>query len=201
MSDYKYAYEKLMAENKLQLKDLPKDAQIGIQSIKEVEKAVRMRTKTGKPVTEAMVDKLKYHDNAVVSAILEKLDIDTNADDFVEDFDKKDGYEKLEELTEGEGKDDSGKDGDDTDGKSPVPETTPAPAEPTKEALEIEAEIKKLFDSGKKEATLDELKVLAPKSWNVLFNNYTKDGDNGIETSNYSLFEENAEYVFTINKL
>jgi hypothetical protein len=206
MSDFKYAYEKLIAEKNLQVKDLPADAKIGIEAIKDIEKVVRMRQKSQKEITETMVNKLKYHDNAVCRAILDSLDVEDpkgDAEDFVEEFEKKDGYEKIDGLTEGEGE------GEGEEEKDPEPKLEPEPepkkdepaGPPKKEDLEVEEEIKKLHESGKKEVSMEELKTLAPKAWQLIFNNYTKEGDNGIETDRYSLFEENAEYMFTINKL
>lgn len=54
---------------------------------------------------------------------------------------------------------------------------------------QVEEELKSLYEQKKFNITIDELKSKAPKSYNIIFENYEKDKDNGIETSFYRLLE------------
>ena len=46
-----------------------------------------------------------------------------------------------------------------------------------------------MYKSGKSEWSLEEIKSAAPKTWNVIWDNYDADGENGVETSRFSLIE------------
>lgn len=85
----------------------------------------------------------------------------------------------------------------------------PVPVKPTIKPVEnfspegelIETELEGLQKSGKKQFLLEEIKQLAPKSYNVIFTTYKSGEANGIETTNYSLLETNAETKeFTIKR-
>jgi hypothetical protein len=57
----------------------------------------------------------------------------------------------------------------------------------------------KLYESGKKIYTLEELKTSAKKTYDVVFDNYDESGENGVMTNNYELIETDAE-TFTLTK-
>ena len=69
-----YAYEKLMKENNLTLKDLNEDAINGIESIKQVERSINMLAKKGKNISSKIMSKVKSNDKWVCGEILEILD-------------------------------------------------------------------------------------------------------------------------------
>jgi hypothetical protein len=69
-----YAYQKLMAENDLTLAELPEDAKLGIEAIKNIEKAVNMAEKKGKRVSPQTMAKIKANDKWVVREILDYID-------------------------------------------------------------------------------------------------------------------------------
>jgi hypothetical protein len=197
MEKFNYAYEKVMSENKLTMADLNEDAKIGIKAIVDIDKMAKMQEKkTGKPRSESVIAKIKYHDKAIVAEIydiLEKKNPEAMANKEVKSFDDKGGYEDGS-------KGDGGKAGDDQ--QQQQQQQQQVVEKPTQEAIDVEAELENLFKtSSKKEFHLDELKTIAPKSWNLIFNNYSEEEDNGVETSKYRLFEENSEKMFTLSKL
>lgn len=62
--------------------------------------------------------------------------------------------------------------------------------------FEIEAELKSLYDSGVRTISQSDLKSKAPKTYSQVFENYSDEEDNGVETSNYSAIEtEQNEYT------
>ena len=60
-------------------------------------------------------------------------------------------------------------------------------------------ELSKLYESGKKIYTLQELKMSAKKTYDVIFDNYDEDGENGLMTNDYELIETDKE-TFTLTK-
>jgi len=166
-----YSYEKLMKENNLTLSELPEEAKVGIETIAKINRIVNLTESKGKKIGNSTVVKLKANDKWVTQEIQAYLQgKDSNQSD------------KLP-YAESEIKQEMEKEEVKIDPKG----------------LAIESELKKLHESGKKTVTADELETLAPKCYDVLAENYDDDGDNGIETSHYTLIET-AEEVFTINK-
>jgi predicted nucleic acid-binding Zn-ribbon protein len=183
-----YAYEKLMKEENLKLEELPNDAKIGIKTLQNIEKIINMRTKKGKKPTQSILDKVKANDKWVVREILDYLeDKDTNTEP-LPNTEK----EIVQEIKEADTKAET------TEQKLGA-ENKPADAIPDLVGFAIEDELKKLFEAGKTEIQLEELKAKAPKSYSVIFDGYDDSGDNGIETTNYTIIET-SEKVFTINK-
>ena len=71
--------------------------------------------------------------------------------------------------------------------------------------LEIELELENVYNTGKKEFTIDELEPLAPKTYDVLYDVCEEeDSENGVETSRFKLVEntneESEETTFKISK-
>ena len=66
--------------------------------------------------------------------------------------------------------------------------------------LKIEAELKSLYDSNNREISARDLKSQAPKTYNVIFQNYEEGETNGIETSYYRLIEKENQ-VYSISKI
>ncbi len=165
-----YAYEKLMAENDLSYSELPEDAKLGIEAIKNIEKAVNMAEKKGKKISPQTMAKIKANDKWVVREILDYIeDEDNNSDEMPHDDD-----EIIDEI------DDSN--------------------DPNKQlGYTIEGELEKMFATGKKEFELGEIKSQAPNTYKVLFDNFDENDDNGVETNRYRLIETDEE-IFTISK-
>ena len=170
-----YAYEKLMKQHNLTYAELPSDAKVGIDTIKNIEKSIAMVEKRGKTVSQSVINKIKANDKWIVNEILDYVDDTDNNDDELP-------YEKKE--IEAEIK------------KDAAPELT---ADQQK-ALAIEAELENMHKSGRKEWDIDSINSAAPKTYAELFEAYDdEDKENGVATSRYSLIET-SERIFTITK-
>lgn len=170
-----YSYEKLMTENNLQLSELPPDARVGIEAIAKIKRTIAITEDKGRNVGPATLTKLKANDKWATQEIQAYLQgKDSNQSEKVP-------------FTESEIKQEMEK-----EAKSEQAKVDP-------KGLAIESELKKMHDAGKKTVTADELETLAPKCYDVLAENYDDNGDNGIETSLYTIIETGDE-VFTITK-
>ena len=194
-----HAYEKLMKEHNLSLNELPVDAKIGIQSIQQIVKAIHLAEKTGKNVKPEVYDKIKANDKWTVREILDYVEkketnntpLPNKADDVIKE-DIESG-KPVEAPKPDEKKEEKPNDTNKPD------ETNPANNENEVKAGKIDAELKTLFDAGKTKLTLDEVKSAAKNAYDVIFDNYSAEGPNGVETTYYDLTETEKE-VFTLTK-
>lgn len=188
----KYAYQALMAEHKLTISELPADARIGIDSIYQIEKAISMAEKKGKKVKQSTLDKLKANDKWTVREIL----------DYVEEKTTKTNTAPLPNPATVVVAEIVATTTVVDDGKTTTADTTNTTVvvEPDAKGVKIDAELKVVFDSGKTEITLDEMKSLSPTAYNTIFDTYDASGDNGVETTHYSLIET-SEKKFTLKKI
>lgn len=194
-----YAYEKLMAEEKLTMADLPEDAKVGIESIKKMERITKMMESKGKKMRPSTLSKVRAFDKWIVREILDKIEEkNTNSsappvepEKIIEEI--KDDANKSDKKNESKGSKKEDKEEKKEEKKDEVKD------ERDHKGVAIENELKALYDADKRELTIDELKSSAPKAYSVVFDNYTDDGDNGIECSEYSLTEV-KEKVFKISK-
>ncbi len=169
------AYEKLIAEHKLTIAELPTDAQTGIKSIKEIERAINMVEKKGKTPSAAVMAKVKSFDKWVVREILDYVEEkETNtpapaveAEVIIAEIKKEESPIVAEEKTE------------------------------DPKGIEIDKELAAMLKEGKIEVSLDELKPLSPTGYDVIFSNYDKGGDNGLSTTNFLLTEQNDKFILT----
>lgn len=201
-----YAYEKLMQDENLKLSELPDDAQTGIRGIKDIEKAINLVRKKGAEPTEITMKKLKANDKWVVGEILDYIEEKNenppappnDAIKVIEEMKAKAEAKKLADEEEENKKKKEEAENLDGEGKGSAKGDT---EESTIDAvgLSIEGELKKLHENDKSEYQLDELRTLAPKTYDVIFENYDDSGDNGVKTSHYSLIET-EEKQFTISK-
>lgn len=171
-------YKKVMEQNGLELSDLPEDAQIAIENINEVSRALNMLEKRGKTPTQKTLNKLKALDKWATYEIYDILkDTDKNDDEMPENPEK-----LVQEINE-----------------QAVDGNPEQPQEINKVGLEIESEIENLLKTGKTNFNFDELKKSAKRTYDVLFDGYEEGYDNGIETSRYNLIETD-KHLFTISK-
>lgn len=175
-----YSYEKLMKEENLKFEELPKDAQIGITSIKKIEKVINMTEKKGRKVSASVSDKVKANDKWVTREIL----------DYIEGKESKTNVEptipnKVEEVVE--------------EIKQEETAQIETAGEIDEKGLSVDKELAKLLDQNITKLSLAELKAKAPLSYGIIFDNYESDSQNGIETSYYKIIETEKE-VFTITK-
>jgi hypothetical protein len=189
-----FQYKKAMEANDLKIADLPEDAQIGITQIKDIEKAMHMLEKNGKKPKEKTLKKIKAMDKWVYYEILDYLqETDKNPDEQPHEKD-----EILDDLSDdandGDGKDDEGDNNDNSDN---VPELD----ENTKLGLAIEAELEKMHESGQTEWDIEDVRKVAKKTYDLLFDTYKEGEENGITTSKYSIIEKSAGEKFVLKKL
>jgi hypothetical protein len=166
----KYAYEKLMEENNLTIAELPADAKQGINQIKKIEKAIKLVQSRGKSVSNDTINQIRVNDKWIVREILDYLED--------KDIDRGEMPNSAEDVIE-----------------SIEEDNTPA-ADP--KGLKIDKELKALFDAGKTSLTIDEIRSSARNAYDVIFETYERGGDNGVETSYYSLIEQqDGDYSLT----
>jgi hypothetical protein len=85
--------------------------------------------------------------------------------------------------------------------KDPETIKTPMITEAEEKALQVEAEIERLLEIGK-EWTVDELGEESPLIYDIIFDNYDPQEENGISTNKYSMLEtENESETFIIKKI
>jgi hypothetical protein len=167
-------YKKEMEKHGLSYADLPEDAQTGIDSINDVLRGFNMLEKKGKKPTVRAIRKLNAMDKWVLYEILDYLhDTDKNDDDIPFD---------AEDVLEGE------------EGVNNEPKADPI-------GLKIEEELALLHEQGITTINVDDLKTQAPTTYKTIWNNYEDEVENGVETSNYSLIEQDNTQVFTLKKL
>jgi hypothetical protein len=170
-------YENAMEEYDLKYNDLPEDAQTGIDNIKDVLKGLAMLEKKGKKASAKTLKKLKAMDKWVYYEILDHVQGTDNNDEEME----VDADEVIEDINQ--------------EAKEGSAETNV----PDKVGVEIEVELQKMMESGTKEWSIEQVKSVAKKTYNVLFDNYEEGDENGIRTSKYSLIETKPK-IFTISK-
>ena len=171
-----YAYEKIMQEYNLQYSELPEDAKLGIEAIKNIAKSVNMAEKKGNKVNPQTMAKIKANDKWVVREILDFVeDEDENSDEIP--YDDEEIIEEIEEIEEVD------------DSNNPKKQL----------GLNVESELEKMFLTNQKEFTLDEIKRIAPTTYNVIFDAFDEDEDNGVETNKFKLIETDEE-IFTLTK-
>lgn len=179
----KLAFEKLLESNNLEVSELPKIIQIEIKELVGLKNLIESKKTIGQNVTEQTMQKLKDKDNAVVDDILEFLDLeDEEENDDSSDDDSSDD-DTSDDDTSDENEDEEEDDSNDADG------------------LSIDKELNALFKSNQTELSINQLRSLAPVTYDCIFETYGKDEENGIVTSNYSIIETalNSE-TFKISK-
>jgi hypothetical protein len=180
-------YLNALEEYNLDVNDLPEDAQIGIEQINNVITSIQLCEKKGTIVKEATFKKLKAMDKWVYYEILDSVnETDKNEDEIP--FDEEEIIEELNEPVHEFQNDEEEEDDDDNyaEGDKLLGD-------------KIENDFEEMFKSGKTSFNLDELKSLSKTAYDVIFNSYEEDEDNGIETTNFSLIET-SEYQFTLTK-
>ena len=180
-------YLNALEEYNLDVNDLPEDAQIGIEQINNVIKNIELCEKKGTLVKEATFKKLKAMDKWVYYEILDVVNETEENDDEMpyeeEDFTEElnEPIHELQEEEEEEDDDDNYAEGDKLLGER------------------IEEDFNEMHKNGKTSFSMEELKSLSKTAYDVIFNSYEEDEDNGIETTNFSLIEH-SEYQFTLTK-
>ena len=164
-------YKEALEEHDLSISELPEDAKIGITNINDVLKGIAMLEKKGKQPSQATYNKVRAMDKWVYYEILDYLnDTDKNEDEIP--FESE---EILEEIQEDE-----------------------APKVDSKGLL-VEADLEKMYNTGKKVWAIDEIKSASNLIFDIVFDNFDEDDENGVETNRYKLIETDEE-IFTLTK-
>lgn len=162
-----YNYEKLMEQEELKLSELPDDARIGIETIATINRVIVLNESKGRKIRPDVHKKIAANDKWVTREILDYVEGRDSNQSDVAPHAAKDVIKDIEQ--------------DAVDPKG----------------VAIDVELKALIEANMSVIKLDELKSKAPQSYAVIFQHYDESGDNGIETSFYSIHETDTE-TFTI---
>lgn len=164
-------YKEALEEHNLTISELPEDAKIGIANINDVLKGINMLEKKGKQPSQQTFNKVRAMDKWVYYEILDYLnDTDKNEDEIPYESD-----EVLDEINEEE---------------APKVDGT---------GLKVEADLEKMFQTGKKVWKIDEIKSSSNLIFDIIFDNFDEEEENGVETNKYKLIETDEE-IFTLSK-
>ena len=171
-------YKQVLADNNLSVSSLPEDAQTGIDQINDVMRALNMLSKNGKKPTAKTLRKLKALDKWVMYEILDFVqDTDNNSDEIPHEAD-----EIIEEIKDVNVNDEEK--GDDKNYQL---------------GLKIESGFDKMITS-KSEWDIEEVRSANRPAYDLLFDTYNEDEDNGIVTSKYA-FTETDNGTFELKTL
>jgi hypothetical protein len=162
-------YLELLEEHNLKLSEIPDDAKTGIDNIKAIVNSIGVAEKKGNRVNAQTFKRLAALDKWVCYEIL----------DYVNDTDKNKKPMPNAEVV--------------IDGKEPKSEPEPNSEGDSSLGFEIEAELESMSESGVDVISFSDLKSSAPKCYNLLFDTYEENGENGIETTKYKLVEVEEE--------
>ena len=178
------AYIETMKEHNLTYNELPDDAKIGIDQINDILKSKRMLEKVGKSLTSKALNKIKAHDRWVQYDILDFVhDTDNNTD-------KAPSLEDVQDEIDEKLNDD---DDDMDDDENTQDDAT------TQKGLRIESELENMYANGNLTSTIEEIKRLAPTTYNHLFETYEDGEENGVVTTRFSLIERNKKFELKQN--
>ena len=189
--EFELKYLEAMEEHNLKVSELPEDAQIGITNINDVMKSIKMFEAKGKPISEKTIKKVKAMDKWVYYEILDLVN-DTDENDGELPHDSEEIVEELEEVANKKG-------AKPVDEKAEVVVAEVVANPNDSKGLQIDEDLDLAHTNGKKEITFEELKSISKTAYNVIFDNYDNSGDNGVETSKFTLIETD-ENVFTLTK-
>lgn len=196
-------YEKLMDEYNLSAEDFDKETQAGIRSIIHLNNLLESKRRVGAKITPEAIDKIKFADKSLISEIfdyIEDNDLDKNDDNEEEDdleanpkggnADASNGShddadnEKDDDREDEEGEDDMGSEGSTDIGDI------------------LDNEFRNLLSQGMTNVRLDQLRGSAPKTYDIIWEEYENGEINGIETSFFRLVETAPDSLqFTLSKL
>ena len=175
-------YKEALEEYNLQENDLPEDAQTGIDIITSSIKAVNRQKNIGRKVSNKAIKKIQTMDKWVYFEILDYVHDKDDNNEMPHDEDEI--IEEIEENSQEEMKESKSNNSN---------------ANKNVDAKKIELELEALHKTGKNQFSFDELKKMASKCYDLIFDTYDEGDENGIVTSNYSLLESNPQ-VFILKK-
>jgi hypothetical protein len=67
--------------------------------------------------------------------------------------------------------------------------------------LQIESELNEMYETGQSEWDIEDIRKVGKRTYDLIFDNYEDDEENGVETSHFSLLEkEDDEMVYKLIK-
>lgn len=172
---FNFQYKQVMDENNIPFSKLPYDAKEGIEDINNILKAISMAEKKGKKVNQSTIQKVNRLDKWVA---LEILDNHFGSDENT-DYSGVNADEIVNEIK-------------DVTNEPTIDEDIDA---------NIDVELKSLHDANpRKTYTIEDLKKLAPISYEYIFDLYDEDEENGVETTNYDVSENPETKLYLITK-
>ena len=180
----KLGFEKLLEEHKIDVYDLPRTIQVAIGDLQDLKARVLAKTNIGQNISEATIERIRVKDQMIIRSILEVIDEDeddTNDDDDFRNFSN---------------------DEDDTNDDDNSDNFQGGGLENSETAIAIDKELDSLHKSGVTQIGLSELKNRARTTFNLIWDSYDANSDNGIVTSNYQLIEtEPNSETFELSKI
>jgi hypothetical protein len=174
-------YVKELEKHSLQVKDLPEDARTGIREINKALSFIKMGEAKGKTTSPDAIKKIKAMDKWVLYEIYDLVGDKDDNDEQIP-YESEDVQDDLE--------DEEQDDNEEEERKSNL--TTNV------DGNKINLELTELFQTGKTEFTINEIKSSSPTIYKAIFDIYEKGEENGVETNNYSLIEfEGQKYKLT----
>jgi hypothetical protein len=174
-------YVKELEKHSLQVKDLPEDARTGIREINKALSFIKMGEAKGKTTSPDAIKKIKAMDKWVLYEIYDLVGDKDDNDEQIP-YESEDVQDDLE--------DEEQDDNEEEERKSNL--TTNV------DGNKINLELTELFQTGKTEFTINEIKSSSPTIYKAIFDIYEKGEENGVETNNYSLIEfEEQKYKLT----
>ena len=175
----KLGYEKMMEDHNVKVSDLSEEARVGIKTITDAKKGIALAEKKGQTISGDVIKKIKANDKWICGEIFEYLDgTEINKDAAAP-------HSAIAIIK------DPAATAVVTDKDVPAVDSV---------GLKIDTDLKKVFDDGKKVITSDELKTISPEAYDIIAKTYDKDGENGLDTSFYSLREKETG-VFALTEL
>ena len=171
-------FEKIVDENNIDIDGLPRDLRISIKELSDLKARVLAKTNIGQNISEETIERIRIKDQVIIRELLEYIE------DEEEDTNDDITYSNDEDDTE---------DNEDNDDNMQVDYSV---------AIAIDKELDAMFKSGITTISLGQLKSKARNTYNLLWETYESDEENGIATSNYELIEtsENSE-EFNLSEL
>jgi len=182
--ELKYVAE--LQKHNLDVSELPEDAKTGIEQIGQVARAMNMLEAKGKNPTKKTLNKLKVMDKWVTYEIIDFVnETDKNADTMpveVEDFlndleDENEEFDNAEDMTD-----------------------TQETIEVDPRGIEIENELSRLYSEGNRKLDIEDLQSKSSTIYDLLFDTYEPEEDNGIETTRYKIIERNDGLFYLTKK-
>jgi hypothetical protein len=170
----KLGYEKLLEKQNLSATDLSNDLKLRIKEITQLKNLILSKRKIGQNVSPITIEKLKEKDSELIDLLIENIDEDDLDEDDINETDS-DESENDPESSEDFGDEQIG--------------------------ISIDTELKNFSNSGKTETSLENMSNLMPNTYNLIWETYEENEENGISTSNFDFFEtENNSQKFKIVK-